>query len=342
MSTRTDQPETTARTTSPEKGASPMKSPLSLLWIIGIAAVVAVPFVTPSLKLLFTFAMAKGLGVLGVTVLLRAGQVSFGHALYFGIAAYAGAFLMTAMPSTDFLIVLLAGVAGATVASIFVGLFVVRYRGIFFGMLNLAFSMIFWSILEKFYHYTGGADGIRLERPTVFGNALNLNDFGMVLYYVLVVLMVGLGWYTMRWFNSPVGNLFQTIKTNETRLEYLGVSPKRALLSGYVLSAVLCGVGGVMMGMAQGVVTPEYVWWVRSAEMVFIAVLGGAGSVQGAFLGALIYEAVRTYASVYAGDVWQMILGGFLLIIILFAPGGLIGILESLFNRKSDKKGGGK
>ncbi|SEM35133.1 amino acid/amide ABC transporter membrane protein 2, HAAT family [Roseovarius azorensis] len=319
-----------------------MKSALSLLWIIGIAAVVAVPFVAPSLKLLFTFAMAKGLGVLGVTVLLRAGQVSFGHALYFGIAAYAGAFLMTAMPSTDFLIVLLAGVAGATLASIFVGLFVVRYRGIFFGMLNLAFSMIFWSILEKFYHYTGGADGIRLERPTVFGSALNFNDFGMILYYVLVALMVGLGWYTMRWFNSPVGNLFQTIKTNETRLEYLGVSPKRALLSGYVLSAALCGVGGVMMGMAQGVVTPEYVWWVRSAEMVFIAVLGGAGSVQGAFLGALIYEAVRTYASVYAGDVWQMILGGFLLIIILFAPGGLIGILESLFKRKSDKKGGGK
>lgn len=327
--------------TDTNKVKAVMKSPLSLLWIAGLLAVVAVPIMAPSFKLLFTFAMAKGLGVLGVTVLLRAGQVSFGHALYFGAAAYVGAFLMAAMPGTDILIVLIAGVLGAVLAGFLVGLFVVRYRGIFFGMLNLAFSMIFWSVLEKFYHYTGGADGIRLERPNVFGTAMNHTDFGLTLYYMLVVLMIGLGWYTMRWFNSPVGQLFQTIKTNETRLEYLGISPRRAMLSGYLLSAALCGVGGVMMGMAQGVVTPEYVWWVRSAEMVFIAVLGGAGSVQGAFLGALIYEAVRTYASVYAGDVWQMILGGFLLIIILFAPGGLIGILQSLFKRRTDKTGGG-
>ncbi|GGO61274.1 branched-chain amino acid ABC transporter permease [Roseovarius pacificus] len=319
-----------------------MKSPLTFLWVIGVLAVIAVPFTTPSIQLLFNFAMAKGLAVLGVTVLLRAGQVSFGHALYFGIAAYAGAFLMASMPAADFFVVLIVGVAGAVLAGLFVGLFVVRYRGIFFGMLNLAFSMIFWSILEKFYHYTGGADGIRFARPTVLGQVLTHGQFEMMLYYSVVVLMVVLGWFTQRWFASPIGQLFQTIKTNETRLEYLGISPRRALLSGYLLSAALCGVGGVMMGMAQGVVTPEYVWWVRSAEMVFIAVLGGAGSVHGAFLGALIYEVVRTYASVYAGDIWQMILGGFLLIIILFAPGGLIGILESLFRRGSGKEGARK
>lgn len=314
--------------------------PLTVLWGIGLLALAAVPFLAPSLQLLVSFAMAKGLGVLGVTVLLRAGQVSFGHALYFGIAAYGGAFLMASMPGTDFFIVLLAGTLGATLAGFFVGLFVVRYRGIFFGMLNLAFSMIFWSILEKFYHYTGGADGIRLPRPTVLGNALGRNDFELVLYYTALALMIGLGWFTIRWFASPVGQLFRTIKTNETRLEYLGISPRRAMLSGYLLSAALCGVGGVMMGMAQGVVTPEYVWWVRSAEMVFIAVLGGIGSVQGAFIGTLIYEFVRTYASAYAGDVWQALLGAFLLIIILFAPGGLIAILESLVHRGSGGKGG--
>lgn len=331
----------TTKTHSTKAKAS-MKSPLTFLWVIGVLAVIAVPFTTPSIQLLFNFAMAKGLAVLGVTVLLRAGQVSFGHALYFGIAAYAGAFLMASMPAADFFVVLIVGVAGAVLAGLFVGLFVVRYRGIFFGMLNLAFSMIFWSILEKFYHYTGGADGIRFARPTVLGQVLTHGQFEMMLYYSVVVLMVALGWFTQRWFASPIGQLFQTIKTNETRLEYLGISPRRALLSGYLLSAALCGVGGVMMGMAQGVVTPEYVWWVRSAEMVFIAVLGGAGSVHGAFLGALIYEVVRTYASVYAGDIWQMILGGFLLIIILFAPGGLIGILESLFRRGSGKEGARK
>lgn len=324
-------------TTHKNKVKARMTSPLSWLWIIGVAAIAVVPFLVPSMQLLVNFAMAKGLAVLGVTVLLRAGQVSFGHALYFGIAAYAGAFLITSLPATDFVVILLVGVLGALAAGLFVGLFVVRYRGIFFGMLNLAFSMIFWSILEKFYHLTGGADGLRFTRPTVLGQALDHTEFNLVLYYTVLVLVLALGWFTHRWFASPVGQLFQTIKTNETRLEYLGISPKRALLSGYLLSAALCGVGGVMMGMAQGVVTPEYVWWVRSAEMVFIAVLGGAGSVQGAFLGALIYEVVRTYASVYAGDVWQMILGSFLLIIILFAPGGLIGILGAAFKRDTTR-----
>jgi ABC-type branched-subunit amino acid transport system permease subunit len=316
------------------------KHPKSMLWIVGVVLLASVPFAVPSLQLLVTFALAKGLAVVGVTVLLRAGQVSFGHALFFGIAAYACAFLMAAMPGADLALLLLVGTLGALLAGLCVGLFVVRYRGIFFGMLNLAFSMIFWSILEKFYHITGGADGIRLPRPTVLGMALERGPFELILYYLAIVLMVVLGWFTIRWFASPVGQIFQTIKTNETRLEYLGVSPRRALLSGYLLSALLCGVGGVLMGVAQGAVTPEYVWWVRSAEMVFIAVLGGAGSVRGAFLGALIYEIVRTYASAYAGDIWQMLLGAFLLIIILFAPGGLIGIFGSLARRaaKEDAK----
>ena len=310
----------------------------TILWVVGVILLALVPVLAPNLQLLINFALAKGLAVVGVTVLLRAGQVSFGHALFFGLAAYIGAFITAGLPGIDFFVLLVAGVLGAVVAGLLVGLFVVRYRGIFFGMLNLAFSMIFWSILEKFYHVTGGADGIRLTRPSVLGMSLDRGDFEMFLYYVSIVLMVGLGWFTIRWFASPIGQLFQTIKTNETRLEYLGISPQRALLSGYLLSAGLCGAGGVLMASAQGVVTPEYVWWVRSAEMVFIAVLGGAGSVRGAFMGALIYEFVRTYASAYAGDVWQMILGAFLLVIILFAPGGLIGLFEAIGGRRGKKE----
>ena len=83
--------------------------------------------------------------------------------------------------------------------------------------------------------------------------------------------------------------------------------------------------------------TPEYAWWIRSGEMVFIAVLGGAGSVPGAFIGALIYEFVRVFASAFAGDVWQMLLGGFLLVIILFAPGGVVGLFERVTRRGAAK-----
>ena len=321
-------------TSSPRPAPGSRGLPLrSLLTALGVLALAVIPVMAPGLQLLVNLALAKGLAVLGVTVLLRAGQVSFGHALFFGVSAYAGAFCVAALPGADLVLVLVAGVIGAALAGLLVGLFVVRYRGIFFGMLNLAFSMIFWSILEKFYHVTGGADGIRLDRPTVLGMELGRGAFELVLFYLAIALVLGLGWFTLRWFASPVGQLFQTIKTNETRLEYLGLSPRRVLLSGYLLSAVLCGVGGSLMGMTQGVVTPEYVWWVRSAEMVFIAVLGGAGSGRGAFVGALIYEMVRVYASAFAGDIWQMLLGAFLLVIILFAPGGIMGILDGLMRR---------
>ena len=310
--------------------------------LIGAGLLAVVPFVLPSMQLLVSLALAKGIGVLGVTILLRAGQVSFGHALFFGISAYAGAFLIGSVPGADLIVILIAGTLAATLSGLLVGLFMVRYRGIFFGMLNLAFSMIFWSILEKFYHITGGADGIRFARPSVLGMELGRHDFELVLFYGSIGLMLVLGWFVLHWLTSPVGQLFQTIKTNETRLEYLGVSPKRAMLNGYVLSAALCGIGGALVGATQGLVTPEYVWWVRSAEMVFIAVLGGAGSVPGAFIGTLIYETIRIYASAYAGDVWQMILGAFLLVIILFAPGGITGIFAKLFSRKAEpeKEGG--
>ncbi|MDF3420128.1 branched-chain amino acid ABC transporter permease [Sulfitobacter sp. KE29] len=301
-----------------------------------------VPFVAQTLQVLLTLALAKGIAVMGITVLLRSGQVSFGHALFFAIAAYGGAFTLMLMPGADLIVVFLLGVLAAVLSGILVGLFVARYRFIFFAMLNLAFSMIFWSILEKFYHYTGGADGMRLPRPTVFWFEMERGAYELLMFYLSLALAIGLGWFSMRWLESPAGQLFRTLKTNETRLQYLGMSPQRVMMNGYVLSAMLCGTGGILMGLVQGVVTPEYAYWIRSGEMVFIAVLGGAGSVPGALVGAAIYEIVRTYASAFAGDVWQMVLGGFLLIIILFAPGGIAGIYNSLIDRIAGTKEDGE
>ena len=302
-----------------------------------VAALALLPVLAPFLQVLMTLALAKAIAVMGVTLLLRAGQVSFGHALFFGIAAYVAAFA-AATPLDDLIVLLAAGIAGAGLAGLVVGLFVVRYRGIFFGMLNLAFSMIVWSILEKFYHLTGGADGLRLPRPSVLGMAMERGPYEVLLYYLALGLALALGWFAIRFLDSPVGQLFQTIKTNETRLEYLGVSPRATLLKGYVLSAVLCGTGGAMMAAAQGIVTPSYVYWIRSGEMVFIAVLGGAGSIAGALAGSIAYEVVRSYAAAFAADIWQLVLGAFLLVIILFAPGGLVGIYAGLAARLSRRR----
>lgn len=295
-----------------------------------VLAVAVLPILDPTSQVLLTLALAKGLAVLGVIVLLQAGQVSFGHALFFAVAAYAAAFLGKAFNGGELVSMLLAGLVASLAVGLLVGLFVVRYRHIFFGMLNLAFSMIFFSVLEKFYYITGGSDGLQVARPSVLGFTVERDAFETILFYGSLVLCIVAAWGTHRFLSSPIGNMMRSIKTNEIRLEYLGVSARTTLLVGYALSAGLCGLGGVLTAAAQGIVTPEYAWWVRSGEFVFIAILGGSASVTGAFVGALIYEAVRTYAVVFAADIWQLVLGVVLLVVILFAPGGVTGIYNRL------------
>lgn len=304
---------------------------LSLL----LAALLALaPVFLPTTQVMLTLALAKSLAVLGIIVLLQAGQVSFGHALFYAVSAYAAAFLGRAMAGGELLLNLLLGMACAALVALLVGLFVVRYREIFFGMLNLAASMIFFSFLEKFYHITGGSDGLSVPRPTVLGFTLERAGFETLLYYGSLALVLLALMLTHRFLSSPVGQMLRAIKTNEVRLEYLGVSSRRVLLAGYVVSAALCGLGGALMASAQGIVTPEYAWWVRSGEFVFIAILGGAGSVQGALVGALAYESVKTYAAAFAADIWQLVLGVVLLAVILFAPKGMAGLLQARRGRE--------
>ncbi|MEZ5932197.1 MAG: branched-chain amino acid ABC transporter permease [Alphaproteobacteria bacterium] len=304
-----------------------------------VLLVAAMPLLASWSQVVLTLALAKGLAVLGIVVLLQAGQVSFGHALFFAIAAYTAAFLGRAFGGGELFSMILLGLGMSLAAGLVVGLFVVRYRHIFFGMLNLAFSMIFFSILEKFYYVTGGSDGLQVARPSVLGIEMDRGPFEMLLFYGTIVLCLAVAFAVQRFLDSPIGHLFKTIKTNETRLEYLGVSARRTLLIGYVLSAGLCGLGGVLMAVAQGIVTPEYAWWIRSGELVFIAILGGSGSVAGAFVGAVIYEVVRTYAAAFAADIWQMVLGIFLLAIILFASRGLVGLYDNLMDLLDPRPG---
>ena len=308
------------------------------LSLLLVALLALAPVFLPTTQVMLTLALAKSLAVLGIIVLLQAGQVSFGHALFYAVSAYAAAFLGRAMAGGELLLNLLLGMASAALVALLVGLFVVRYREIFFGMLNLAASMIFFSFLEKFYHITGGSDGLSVPRPTVLGFTLERAGFETLLYYGSLALVLAALMLTHRFLSSPVGQMLRAIKTNEVRLEYLGVSSRRVLLAGYVVSAALCGLGGALMASAQGIVTPEYAWWVRSGEFVFIAILGGAGSVQGALVGALAYESVKTYAAAFAADIWQLVLGVVLLAVILFAPKGMAGLLQARRGREDGRR----
>lgn len=296
-----------------------------------LAVLAAVPFFAGSAQTFLAIVFAKSLPVLGMILLLQAGQVSFGHGMFFATGAYTVAFLGRAMGGGgDLALLLVAGALSSVVLGLLVGLFVVRYRYIFFGMLNLAFSMVLYAILEKFFHLTGGSDGLRIRRPTAFGIAFDRAQFDTLLYYLTLVLAVLATWLAWRYLRSPLGQALKAIKTNETRLEYVGLSARFVMLVGYVISALLCGIGGACLGIIQGIATPEYSYWTRSAEFVFIAILGGAGHVAGALTGTLVYEAVRTYAAAFVADSWQMILGFVLLAVILKAPLGIVGMAQGL------------
>jgi branched-chain amino acid transport system permease protein len=122
--------------------------------------------------------------------------------------------------------------------------------------------------------------------------------------------------------------MLKAIKSNETRLEYLGTSARRVLLAGYVVSAFLGGIGGTLVAIIQQIATPEFGFWTKSGEFVFIAILGGSAHAFGAFAGAAMFEWVRFYAAAYLVDSWQLILGVVLIVIILYAPNGLIGLRQ--------------
>ncbi len=300
--------------------------------LLGAAGLAVAAFLAPWLKFVLTIALAKGLAVLGILLLLRAGQVSFGHALYVAFAAYAVAFLAPAVPEALLLLVLAA--LGAGLLGLVIGLFVARYREIFFGMLNLALSMVFYSLLEKFYALTKGTDGIRVPAPSVLGLRLDGAQYEWALFAIALVLAFGFAAFARAYLASPMGEALAGIKTQETRLEFMGVPARRVLLAAYVLSAVMAGCGGAIVAMTTRHVTPLLSYWTASGELVFIAILGGAGGVLGPFLGAVAYELVRVYAAAAAADIWQLILGAVLLVVILFAPGGLWGLIAAALPRR--------
>ncbi|WP_241671434.1 branched-chain amino acid ABC transporter permease [Dankookia rubra] len=304
-----------------------MRLPEALLAVLGAAALVLVAFLAPWLKFVLTVALAKGIAVLGILLLLRAGQVSFGHSMFLAVGAYTVAFLAPAVPEALLLLPLGALLAG--ILGLVIGLFVVRYRDIFFGMLNLALSMVLYSLLEKLYALTKGTDGIRVSGLTFAGITPDRETQEWVMFGLALVLAIGFGLLVRAYLASPMGRALAGIKTRETRLEFMGVSARRVLLFAYVMSAVMGGVGGTLVAMTTRHVTPQLAYWTSSGELVFIAILGGAGSALGPFLGATAFELVRVYAAAAVADAWQMILGGVLLAVILFAPGGLWGMLTS-------------
>jgi ABC-type branched-subunit amino acid transport system permease subunit len=309
----------------PGEGAPPrgMRLPgpalIALVALLLLGAGLAAP---KWLLFLATMAASRGLAVLGIFVLMRGGGASFGQGLFFAVGAYVAALVPQVLGISDVLVrALLGTVAAGVVGAVFAPL-LARYRGIFFAMLTLALSMVLFGLLSK-ASALGGSDGLQVVRPTLLGMPLSAQWSDYQLYAVTVLLSLAASVAVVVYNNSVAGLLAQAVRGNGLRVEYLGASARRSLGTSFVLSGLLGGLGGAITAQVLGHVEPDFANWTTSGEFVFVAVLAGHYSVAAVFVASLALEVVRSFSNLYFPHSWQLALGLFLLVVILFRPGGI-------------------
>jgi ABC-type branched-subunit amino acid transport system permease subunit len=309
----------------------------TILILLGaLALLVGVPLLLSGwILFLLTVAAAKALAVLGIVLLLRGKLLTFGHALYYAVGAYAAGMTVKYLGVHEVLVLLALALAGGVATSAVLGLLVARYRAVYFALLNLAFSMVLYGVLLKFYSVTGGTDGLGIAEPTLGGFRLGGSSLRLAMYELTVVLTTLLVYATYRFFMSPTGYTLRAIKDNEVRVEYMGVSVWRAVYVSYILAGGLGAVAGGLIAISVGHITPDLAFWSQSGEFVFVAILGGTGSVLAPIVGSVLFEFVRNYAFELSPYTWQMTLGIILLLIIFFLPGGVWSLTALAWRRSS-------
>jgi branched-chain amino acid transport system permease protein len=306
----------------------PDRMPL-LLGALFLAVALAGPWMPPWALFILTIGFAKGLVALGLMLFLRAGLVSFGHALYYCAGAYAAGGLGLAFGLSDVFLMMAAGGAAAALLGFVLGFLLAKYRGIFFGLLSLALSMILYGLLVK-NETLGSTDGFNILPSTFFGLRPAQEWLRYAVALAAAGVSLGAAGLVHRYLKTPLGRLAPAIKDNEIRVEYMGASARYAIHVKYVIAAALAGIGGALAATTVGHIDPDMSYWTTSGEFIFMAILAGTGSVVAPFAGALIFGVIHTTAYDLSPNTWQMFLGVSLLLLIFFLPEGI----WSLFKRR--------
>jgi len=311
------------------------RTPL-LIGAILVALLAGGPFIPQWAIFIVTVAFAKGLVALGLMLLLRAGLVSFGQALYYCLGAYAAGALGRFFGIGDVFAQMLCGALAAGLAAFMLGFLLAKYRGIFFGLLSLALSMILYGLLVK-NEALGSTDGFNIMPSTFFGVRPGPDWVRYSVLAAAAVVSLGLALLVHRYLGTPLGRLAPAIKDNEIRVEYMGASARYAVHVKYVIAAVLAGVGGALAATTVGHIDPDMAFWTTSGEFIFITILAGTGSVIAPFAGALVYEAIHTTAYDLSPNTWQLSLGAALLVIIVFLPEGFWSVVSKMSRRHAHR-----
>ena len=254
-------------------------------------------------------------------ILGYSGMISLGHAVFIGIGAYAAGIPAYYDVNNGWLQLAVAlGASG--LFALLTGLVCLRTRGAYFIMITLAFAQMMYFIFVSIEEY-GGDDGLVIYSRSEMGPGVDLNDNVHLYFLVLLCLLVVLG-FMHRLTRSDFGQVIRSIKINEARMQALGFATFRYRLVCYVISGMICGLAGWLLGNFTGFISPEMMDWTRSGELIAMVLLGGAATVIGPLLGAGIFIGVETLlpeVTVY----WHLYLGILLIIVAKFGRGGLLG-----------------
>jgi len=299
----------------------------ALLALLALVPVYAQAVGNLYLLSLFTRIVILAMAAVSLNLIMGfGGLVSFGHAAYIGIGGYMVGILGYEGISSGLVQWPLALAASALIALV-IGAFSLRTRGVYFIMITLAFAQMIYYVGVGLDRY-GGDDGLSIDRRSQFGGLLNLSN-RTVFYYLCFVLLLATVYLVWRLVNSRFGLVIQGARSNDRRMRAIGFPTYRYRLVCFVIAGTICGLAGVLLANHTDFISPAMMHWTRSGDLIVMAVLGGMGSVLGPVVGAvafLLFEEVLADITEH----WQIIMGPLLLAVVLFARGGLDGMLASL------------
>ncbi|TCR64968.1 branched-chain amino acid ABC transporter permease [Bosea sp. BK604] len=312
----------------------PKRRPLfaAILFVLIALLPLAVTFGLPAHWMtLVTRAMIFAIAALSLDLILGVGGlVSFGHAAFIGIGAYATGILITEGRPEALLILPVILIACAIFGAI-TGAVSLRTRGVAFIMITLAFGQMAFFLAQALSAY-GGDDGLTLpERSTVLGYDLFANRTRF--FYVVLAALAGCYGLVSMIVASRFGRVLRASRENATRVTVTGFDVGRVRLIAYVISGMIAGLSGFFLANQTEFVSPAFMSWQRSGELIFMVVLGGTGSLHGAIVGAIAFLFAEDVLASWT-EHWKAIFGPLIVLFVLFTRGGIVGILGKLAGRR--------
>lgn len=306
------------------------------LLLAAVAGLGLFPFVSDEFYLeLFTHLMVLGIFAMSLDLLIGyTGLVSFGHAAFFGLAGYLLAIITPESEAMSLWVSLPISLAGVALAALVIGWFSVRTSGIYFIMITLAFAQM------TFYYFNenvalGGSDGMFIfTKPTVGVGGFEIIDLGdpTTVYYAVLASLVACYLLLSMVLRAPFGRVIKAIRVNEHRTRALGYDTRRYKLAAFVIAGTMAGYAGYLEAVSTGIVSPGHLSWHQSGLVLILVILGGMGTLYGPVLGAfalgLLHDQVQD-VTVH----WQLVQGIFVILVVLFLPHGIAGLVARLARR---------